>query len=354
LPGYLRLGALLIALLPACGLLSRDELMRRDLRPDMPPEAMTELRGIQPMNSGLWMVSAFVSGAGTAEEALAIVDRGLEYHPADPHLLNAHVELLGEVSGPRAQVDAAQAALTSGRPEPLEIQLRMLTVNGHLRLDDPDAAAAETLRLGAVSKTDPSLVAVNWARIALTHEFLGHSDKADEALDRSLDLGSAGIGVLTVETQRTPERIAAARGMAERAAERHPRNPDVALFLTVDLMLQGDIESAEQALDALPGPLPWRLQSASVSLRARMRLQQQRVDEALELLGDWMDRYPRDTTSVAVLLEIWSRLGRPDDATMIRRLESSRSRLHPPPLAARIEQVLKEIHERAPSEPSAN
>jgi thioredoxin-like negative regulator of GroEL len=195
---------------------------------------------------------------------------------------------------------------------------------------------------------------VSWARIALTHEFLGHFEAADEAIDRSLAMGTTGIGILTLETQRAPERIAAARSLAERATARHPRHPDIALYLTVDLLLQGDIESAERSLDALPGPLPWRLQSASTALRARMRLQQDRIDEALALLSDWMDRYPRDTTSVAVLLEIWSSLGRPDDATMIERLQAARSRLHPPGLTARIEQTLQQLEADAPEEAGAN
>jgi thioredoxin-like negative regulator of GroEL len=145
-----------------------------------------------------------------------------------------------------------------------------------------------------------------------------------------------------------PERIAAARSLVERAVSRHPRHPDLAFYLTVDLLLQGDLESAEESLDSLPEPLPWRLQSSSVALRARMRLQQGRVDEALALLSDWMDRYPRDTTSVAVLLEVWNRLERPDDATMIMRLQAARSRLHPPSLSAQIEQTLQQLLARAP------
>jgi tetratricopeptide (TPR) repeat protein len=354
LPGSLRLGALLIALLPACGLLSRDEFIRRDLHPEIEPETLTELRGIQPMNTGLWMFSAFVSGAESAEETLELIDRGLEFHPADPHLRRAHVQLVGEASGPQAQIDAAQEALGTGRAAGLEVELRMFTVEGHLRLDDPMQAAEETLRLGAVRGVDPALVSLNWARIAVTHEFLGQSDEADGAIDRSIDMGPAGVNSLTIETQRAPERIAAVRNLAQRAAQRHPRNPDLALFLTVDLLLQGDTEAAEQALEDLPGPLPWRLQSATTVLLARIRLEQERVDEALGLIGDWLDRYPRDTTAVHVLLEIWSGIGRPDDATMIARLRASRSRLHPPGLANRIEQVLKLLEERAPVEDGAD
>jgi tetratricopeptide (TPR) repeat protein len=354
LPVSLRLGALLICLLPACGLLSRDEFLRRDLQPDTQPETLVQLRGIQPLNPRLWMYSAYVVGADTAEAALEIVERGLKFHPSDANLLRAQVDLQGQVNGPRAQVDAAHQVLRSGRPAALEAELRMLAVDGELRLDNPEAAAVEAIRLGATAGADPALISVSWARIALTQEFLGKTAEADESLDRSLDKGAAGMGFLPLETRRAPERIAAARSLVARAAERHPRHPDIAFYLAVDLLLQGNLDDAEDALDSLPAPLPWRLRSSETALRARIRLQQGRVDEALEMLGGWMDRYPRDTTAVAVLLEIWARLERPDDETMIARLYAARSRLHPPALNAQIEQTLQQLLARAPLEAGAD
>lgn len=353
LPGSFRLAVLLSLLLPACGLLSRDEFLRRDLRSDRAPETLTRLRGVQPLNPNVWMFSAFVSGEGTAETALEIVDRGLRFHPSDPHLLYVHVELQGQIHGPQALVEAAHAVLGSGHPPEFEAELRLLVVIGELRLDHPDLAAEETVRMGALAAAHPKLMALvsaSWARIALSYEFIGQSNKADDAIDNSLVLGSAGIGLIQLEVHSAPERIAAARNLMQRAAARHPRDPDVALFLAVDLLLQGDVEAAEQSLDNLPGPLPWRLRSSSTAVRARGRLKQERVSEALDLLAEWMDRYPRDSQAVAVLLEIWTRLGQPDDETMASRLEAARSRHHPPGLTAQIELTLQELRARAPDE----
>jgi hypothetical protein len=214
-------------------------------------------------------------------------------------------------------------------------------------MHDPAAASAETLRLGAIAETDPPLVSRCWALIALEDESLGKQDEADAAMDRSLAMGAAGIGYLPVEIHRAPEKIAAARDLVERAAQRHPRNPDVAWYQSLDLLLQGDLDAADLALDRWPAPLPWRLESVQVALKARLRLMQGRDDEALAMLSGWLDHYPRDTSAIAVLLEAWTRLGRPDDATMIERLQAARSRNLPPALSEQIDQTLETLLGRA-------
>lgn len=312
---------LIAAGLPACGSASRAMLARQQFAEVYDDsEALADLRGAEAAQTFVWLESARVAATESSEEALAVVERGLAFHPADTALRVARVELLGGLGRYDECLAAAEQALANLPLAGARPSFRMARIRALLALDRLDQVEPEIVALGGEFAGTPGHVADAWARLALAYAALGRSADADRCFDASLESGTAGLGALAQESLQRPERLAAARVLRKAAAARHPTHPDLALSVVVDLMERELFAEAEAALKLLPSPLPGRLTSDSVAIGARLMILQDRVDEGLAALYERLDAYPLDPPALGVLQESWASLGRPSDEEMLQRL----------------------------------
>jgi len=312
---------LLPCLVSACGTLSRAVLARQEFAEVYSDRvALTVLRGAEAGQPFLWLESGRVAAVDSPDAALALVERGLAFHPSDPGLRVARIELLGGLGRYEDCLAAARESLACLPMATASPTYRMALVRALLALDRLDEVEPEIIAVGGDLAAPPELVADMWARLALGYAVVGRRVDADRCFDASLARGTSGLRALAQETLLHPERVAAARALRGAAAARDPRDPDLALSVVVDLMERQQYAEAEAALDALPAPLPVRLVSDALAIGARLMILQGRVDDGLQILFARLDVYPFDPPALGVLQETWARLGRPPDDVMQQRL----------------------------------
>jgi hypothetical protein len=194
------------------------------------------------------------------------------------------------------------------------------------------------------------MVAASWAQIALVAESLGQRQRADAAMDLSLDRGPGARTALLEATVMVPERQAAGRNLRRRSALRHPGNVDMALSLIVDQMMAGELSTAEAAISDLPEPVPARLAQEIFALHARIVLLQERTQEGLALLREQLAENPANTFALEVLLEAWMNREQIGDQEVYEVLEQCWQRLRPGPTREKIEAALQEVMSRIHNE----
>ncbi len=318
------LGTVLLASAGGCGSMSRAaETFGALATADAAQLAV--LRGREPLMPEVWLASA--GRAETPEEALAYVQRGLEFRPSNPQLLSAQTSLLAALGRSAAVRASVESTLAFVRPGGLEGELRALLVDAALAEDDLELAELEARRLAAVEAAPRPLVAQAFARIATAYAAVGEDVAADRLLEASLDLGPGGLSGLRGEVSRNPERTAAVRLLVERAVTRHPDNPDLRLFIAVDVLARDGPEAAADVLTELPRPLPARLVLDVALLEARVAVLQGHVDEGLADVLALLSRAPGDGPALLVLLECKQLHDRPGDEQLLRILEAARGRI---------------------------
>lgn len=307
----------LLLSLPGCGLASRQLFLGLDfatLRKEQADAA--PLRSVDPTVPGLWLYDAgraaqAEEGQDGEEAALALVQRGLAFRPGDSSLLGARIELLAGLGRHEEALAALDEALAGLPPVGFEIGLRHQRVIVLLALERLDEAADEATRLGGLPFVPGGLLADAFSRVALAREAFAQAAEADAALDRALAAEPRGVSGLRRLVLATPERAAALTTLLRRAAERHPRHPDVQLERALDVLTRGDLERGEALLDALPAPLPPRLAVRVELHRANAALAAGRIDEGAARLMARLDVAPADLEALSLLLEVWQRTGQP-------------------------------------------
>ena len=339
--------ALCLSLTSACGMASRMRYASMDLQESQgEPARLEEVRGADPAFTPVWGVSAMTAAQISPDAAFEIIDRGLRHQPANADLILMRIDLLARIGREQELEEALDAAMGSLPQGPVRAWLRSARVRAHLAVSDLDAAEAEILRLGGEPDVDRHILADSWARLALVAEYMGQSERADLAMDRSIDRGPDGRHALVNEVAFREERGAAARSLRVRTAERHPGHPDSALAVVIDQMIEGDFETAERGISELPAPVPGRLASEVYALKARLELLQGEDAAGLEILRYQLQRNPTDGYALEVLLESWAVRNVPDDEETDALLRRTWRALRPGQLRTRIEQVLTEIHRR--------
>ncbi len=343
----------LLALIPGCGMFSREAELRPALSDDPDAATLRTLRGADPLVPLTWLVSA--SSAPDPEAALAIVDRGLEYLPGQPDLTWMRITLLKQLERRPDELAATTLALGKGPVGALVPELLTFRLDGHLATDDLVSAEADALALGAVSQSDPRTASSAWAALALADELSSNPDQADACMDLSLASGPRGLLALRQQSGLDRTRVRAATGIVVRASQRHPQDADVFLWLAVQAMLDDQLDVARSTLDKLPAPLPPRLIPDREALYARLDLLQGHVAEGLARLRERLDAYPSETGAMAVLMECWNQYGKPSDEEMQARLRAALRRNPDPALAGAMQAALKAIEQRAaaPAAPAA-
>jgi len=196
----------------------------------------------------------------------------------------------------------------------------------------------------------PGRVAAAWARLAAAREFLGEAARADEILERSLDLGPSGLLALREVGLVEPEKRAATAALIARARDRHPEHPDLMLQTVLERLADSDIAGADTALELLPQPLPSRLRSDVELVRARVDVmadQADRTDRALTVLRHRLDDRPGDALALGVLVECWRLRGKPSDAELRLRVAWAQGRVEDPMIARQLSTLQAELERRA-------
>ncbi|MHC5210036.1 MAG: hypothetical protein ACYTG2_04900 [Planctomycetota bacterium] len=329
-------------------MLSRSVLIRADASQASSVEEHASLLGTEPTIPVLWAWSA--SRRTSPEDALATLERGRAFHAGDPQLLVMQLTLLAQMGRYEDVIPTARAALGGPRPGDIEVELRWWLVLAHIARSQLDEAEAEIVRLGGVRGVPPGRVAAAWARLAAAREFLGESALADEAVDRSLDLGPSGLLALREVGLVEPEKRAATSVLIERARDRHPGHPDLMLQLVFERLADEDIAGADAALEALPATLPRRLRSDIDLVRARVDVmadQPERTTRALERLRARLDGRPGDALALGILIECWRLRGKPSDDEMRLRVTWAQARIENPMIAQQLGAVQAELERRA-------
>jgi tetratricopeptide (TPR) repeat protein len=346
-PGHRAALLLLLGALGGCGALSRPIQIRSEASLATSPDEHARLLGAEPMVSMLWAWSA--SRRTTPEDALAVLGRGRAFHPGDPQLLAMQLSLLARMGRFEGLIETARAALASGRPSELEVELRWWLVLARIARGNLGEAQDETVRLGGVRGVPPGRVAAAWAHLAAMHEFLGDSELADECMERSLDLGPSGLLALREVGLAQPEKRAATSTLITRARARHPGHPDLDLQIVFERLAEADIPGADAALAALAQPLPARLRSDVELVRARVDVmadEPERTARALELLRRRLDDRPGDALALGVLVECWRLRGTPSDAEMRLRVAWARGRAEDPGFVHQLRALQAELDRR--------
>ncbi|MDG2149058.1 MAG: hypothetical protein P8N09_06000 [Planctomycetota bacterium] len=341
-----------LSLLTACGAASRARFANIEISKSRgSPEILAEVRGYEPLLPGIWAYSvAAAANNGSPEEALRLLERGLTFQPRDTDLQLMRVNLLMSMGRAQEGSEAIAAGLASMPIPQAEAWLRAARIGELLAMNDLEAAEAETIILGGVRDVPPSMVAASWAQIALVAEILGQRERADAAMDLSLDRGPGARPALLEATVMAPERQAADRNLRRRSALRHPNNVDMALSLIVDQMVAGELSEAEAAISDLPEPVPARLAQEIFALHARIVLLQERTQEGLALLTEQLNQNPGNSFALEVLLEAWLNREQFQDQEVYEVLEQCWQRLRPGPTRSKIEAALQEVMSRIRNE----
>ena len=335
--------------LPAgCGIWGREVTTYRALGQAQDPAEVRSLRGRDPLVAGTWEAS--VAMAGTPEEALALAERGLEFHPHYTPLMIMRLQILAAQGRIGELIHAARQSLAVGQPGINQALLHQALVDAELQSDDPDAAHAEVLIFGALPESPRGRVAELMARVALTQAFLGDDAAADEAFDESLAVGPEGPARLLNDVALEATRRDAALDLVHRALRRHPGHPDLQLYVIVEDMERQQFADAAQGLDRLPPDLPPRLQSQAVMLRARLDLLQERPESALAAVRARLDLAASDPHALLVLMELKQRFDLPDDVEFRERLTQAtrHPRGLPNEMRRRIQALLPPVETDAP------
>lgn len=351
--------ALALLILPAalagCGLDSRERHALDEVQAAMALEdaaareaALARLRGAEPLVASTWLASA--AAAPDPRQALQHVEAGLAFQPAHPDLQLARLSLLAQAGRPADQARAAQALLSAGFPPAVRAEIHWFLIDALLAQGQAARADEAAGRLGGLPGVPPAMVAAALARVALAHELSGAPDAADRSLQASLDLGPDGLTILRREGLASAERGAAGSRLVQRAAQRLPDDPDLALFLVVDRMATGELDAAQAAFAAIARPLPERLGGQEIALRARLLVLQDRVAEGLDVLRARLDEQPSDAFALGVLLETWHQRRQPPADELARRLKAGWARLGEPLLRAQVEATLRELEAAAGAE----
>jgi hypothetical protein len=319
--------------------------------PSVRDPALARLRGAEPLLDGTWLASA--SAAGEAQKALDLVRRGRTYLPADSDLLLTELSILSQMSLWADEVQTARKDLGMDLPAGLRAQVLWFLEDGLIGQGQLNEAEDEVVRIGGVPGVVASMVCAAWVRLALARELAGQGDEADKALDKSLDLGAAGMDVLRHDSLTSADKKAAAGRLVERALVRQPDHPDLQLYRLVDRMAGGDLDGASQLLAALPAPLPERLTPQTTALRARLLLLQGKTEEGLDVLRNRLYEEPSDPWCLGVLLESYHVRGQPSAEETAAWLRAGRKRVADPALAAEIDATLKQIAALTPPKPDA-
>ncbi len=341
----------------SCGSASRARFASLELaKSGGAPEALAGVRSSDPLIPGIWGYSA-MGVARDPAAALEFVNRGLKHQPRDAQLLLFKADLTGRTGDEPALWAVLDDALAGMPAANVEAWLRSARVRAHLATDDLDAAEEEILRLGGLSSAAPAMLASSWALLALGAESLGMRERANAAMDLSLDRGPGARNALQEGTSLRPERQAAGRSLIRRTSERHPGQTDMALAQAVELMIAERYADCEVALAALPVPVPARLASEIFAVHSRVVLLQGRTEEGLAVLRDQLRRDPTNGFAIDVLLEAWIQRSELSDQEMAGLLDRSwralRSRGGSPRASAvfaKVEAALQEIHKRLETE----
>jgi tetratricopeptide (TPR) repeat protein len=339
---------LLCAALGACGTLSRPVLVRSDAAAATSTADHAALLGAEPMLPMLWAWSA--TRQTTPDAALATLERGRSFQPGDSQLLQMQLSLLAQMARFEDLIEVAGAGLAAGRPTELAVELHWWLVLARIEQGLLEEAEQEIVRLGGVRGIPPDRIAAAWARLAAAHEFIGAPERADAALDRSLDLGPSGLLTLRELGLVEPEQRAAVSALIARAGMRFPEHPDLLLQAVFEELAHGDIAGADAALAALPATLPSRLRRDLDLVHARIDViadQPERTDRALETLRRRLDDRPDDTLALGVLIECWRLRGKPSDAEMRLRVAWGRTRVQDPVVARQLGALQAELDRRA-------
>ena len=244
--------------------------------------------------------------AGTPEEALALAERGLEFHPHYTPLMIMRLQILAAQGRIGELIHAARQSLAVGQPGINQALLHQALVDAELQSDDPDAAHA------AVGPEGPA---------RLLNDVALEATRRDAALD-----------------------------LVHRALRRHPGHPDLQLYVIVEDMERQQFADAAQGLDRLPPDLPPRLQSQAVMLRARLDLLQERPESALAAVRARLDLAASDPHALLVLMELKQRFDLPDDVEFRERLTQAtrHPRGLPNEMRRRIQALLPPVETDAP------
>ena len=327
-------------LVSGCGLASRQRFAYSDLQGASGPQDLERVSGQEPTLAVTWLASA--QAAPDADQALGTLERGLRFVPSDANLELARLSLLGQLGRTEAQVATARRALGHGQPDDVRAELRWQLVDALLARGETMEAEAEARRLGEEG-ADPLIVGSAWARVAAAHESADRHERADAAIEASLAMGGAGLAAVLRDTATDARRRQAARALFDRARERHPDQPDLALSHVVDLMIAGEPDQAEAALAVLPEPFPERLEADREAVTARLRLQQGDVEGALARARERLDEVPADLAMLAVMFEAHALTGKPDTAELVSRLTYAQRRSQDPAASRTIAAMLNQL-----------
>ena len=329
-----------------CYALSRPVFAQHDAGEAQTLEQVDAVVGADPMLQPLWIWSA-QRRSGPAE-SLAVVESGRRVHPLDPELTLAQIDLLGMLDRDDEAQAAVAAALATECPPLLEKELRWLLILSELARNDLAAAQAEVLRLGGVSQVPPGQVADAWARIAVAQEFLGQPEAADGSMEKSLDLGPAGLVALRDVVAREPQRQAACDALVDRARARHPGHPDLALQPVFRALMAQDPAAADLALAELPDPMPDRLQANVELLRVQADILAGRTDAALAVIRARLDDNPTDPQALGALIGCWRLRQVPSKEELRLRLSWAAGRVPDRMIGAQVQALLRELSAETP------
>lgn len=276
------------------------------------PEQVAVLRGRDPLVASTWEAS--VALADTPEQALALAERGLEFHPHHTPLIMMRLQILAAQGRIGELMHAARSSLAVGQPGLNQALLHQALVDAELQSDAPDAAHAEVLVFGALPESPRKRVAELMARVALSQAFLGDEAAADATFDQSLAVGPEGPARLLNDVVQMPARRDASLELIRRALERHPSHPDLRLYIIVEDMERTEFDAAARGLGAMPADLPPRLEGQTEMLQARLDLLQDRPEKALAGVRARLQQVVADPHALLVLIELKQLFDLPDDA----------------------------------------
>ncbi len=303
--------------LGGCGMFSR-QVQLQDALQEEGADLLT-LRGREPLMPSTWMAATGL--AETSQERLQILDRALTYLPGQPNFAITRIMILAESQQHQAVLDEARRFLSTQPPPEFESLTRQLSFSSLLAMGEIEAAYEQAQLLGSIEGLPQPMLSAALIVVALTQAEAGDEEKADATCDLALDRGEGAIPALVKTVQLSPERGTKARGLVERALARHPNNPDLYVYLTLDDIDRGDFVSASQHRQSIPPPLPPRLSPLVDLFDAQLAIHEDRPKEALSYLLPRLNQRPHDNNLLRLLVECWRKHETPPASEVLERLQ---------------------------------